>query len=190
MANNCWNWVSMTGDKDTLELLKNRMKDYDNFDNLVDWTNHIIQEDRFDREKESPYDVVGTRWWDVLWEEAEIQDGYMSIQGDSAWSPPTQLMELLAKEFKLEITIEFEEPGCDFGGYCTYDSNGLKEDHTVSYRQWSYEQDRYHYLEQFKEDIDHYETMEDVLNEHEFASKKDLLELAKIFGENELKQMK
>ena len=32
--------------------------------------------------------------------------------------------------------------------------------------------------------------MEDVLNEHEFVSKKDLLELAKIFGENELKQMK
>ena len=52
------------------------------------------------------------------------------------------LMELLAKEFDLKILIEFEESGNDFGGYNKYDKTGILEEHSVSYDQWTYEQDR------------------------------------------------
>jgi len=182
MANNCYNWVSIQGDDDTLDILESRMKDYDKFDNLTDWTNHILGKKVFDRTKDSPYDVVGTRWWDIDWHASDREEGYITIQGDSAWGPPTLLMELLSERFNLEIKIEFEESGSDFGGYCTYDGSGLLEDYTVPYRQWIYEQDSSHYLERFVEEVEYYESLEDVLNEHHFVSKRDLLELTKIYA--------
>ena len=182
MANHCWNWVSIQGDDDTLDILESRMKDYDKFDNLTDWTNHILGKEVFDKTKDSPYDVVGTRWWDIDWDAMDRDNQSMTIQGDSAWGPPIYLMELLAEEFNLKILIEFEESGNDFGGYCKFDKTGQLEDYTVPYRQWTYEQDSSHYIERFAEEVEYYESLEDVLDEHHFVSKLDLLELTKIYA--------
>lgn len=183
MANNCWNWVLIEGDNDTLDLLEKRMQDYDKFNNLTDWTNHILGKKVFDAEKDSPYDVVGTRWWDIDWYATDRDNQSMTIQGDSAWGPPIHLMELLAKEFNVKILIEFEEPGCDFGGFCRYDKTGQLEDHTVSYSQWRYEQDSYAYIDQFKYDVeeDLYESIKDVIKCNDFVSEEDLKELIKIY---------
>jgi len=183
MANYCWNWVLIEGDNDTLDLLENRMQDYEMFDNLTDWTNHILGKKVFDVKKDNPYDVVGTRWWDIDWYAMDRDNQSMTIQGDSAWGPPTHLMELLAEEFDLKILIEFEEPGMDFGGYCKFDKTGQLEDHTVSYSQWRYEQDKYAYFDQFKCDAEEgcYESKEDVIESNDFVSEEDLKELIKIY---------
>lgn len=189
MANNCWNWVLIEGDNDTLDLLENRMQDYDKFDNLTDWTNYILGEERYTYPKDSPYDVTGTRWWDIDWNAMDRDNESMTLQGDSAWSPPIHLMELLAKEFDLKILIEYEESGCDFGGYCKFDSTGQTEDYTVSYDQWRYEQDSDAYFEQFKFYVneDHYDNEQDVIDSNDFVSKEDLKELIQIY-KNERKQ--
>lgn len=196
MANHCWNWVLIEGDNDTLDLLENRMKDYEKFNNLTDWTNHILGEERFDKEKHSPYDVVGSRWWDVDWDEMDRDNQSMTIQGDSAWGPVTHLMELLAKEFKLNILLEFDECGMDFGGYCKYGPNGIIEEHSVTYRQWMYEQDKHYFLELFKDDVEDggiYEGMtlkeakDEVTKEYEYVDDITALEMNTLL-ENNLKQ--
>lgn len=183
MANYCWNWVLIEGDNDTLDLLENRMQDYDRFDNLTDWTNHILGEERYSYPEDCPYEVTGTRWWEIDWNAMDRDNGSMTLQGDSAWGPPIYLMELLAKEFDLKILIEFEESGNDFGGYNKYDKTGLLEEHSVSYDQWRYEQDRAAYFEQFKYYVheDHYDSLVDVILSHDFVSQEDLKELAEIY---------
>ena len=189
MANHCWNWVLIEGDNDTLDLLENRMQDYDKFNNLTDWTNYILGEERYSYPKDCPYDIVGTRWWDIDWDAMDRDNQSMTIQGDSAWAPPIHLMELLAKEFDLKILIEFEESGCDFGGYSKYDNTGLLEEHSVSYDQWRYEQDRAAYFEQFKFYVhdDIYDNEQDIIDSHDFASKEDIKELIQIY-KDETKQ--
>jgi len=192
MANHCWNWVLIEGDNDTLDLLENRMQDYDKFNNLTDWTNHILGEERYSYPEDSPYDVVGTRWWDIDWDAMDRDNQSMTIQGDSAWSPPIHLMELLAKEFDLNILIEFEEGGNDFGGYCKYDKTGQLEDHSVPYNQWTYEQDRNMFMEHFNFNVqsDDYETIQDVIDDHDFVTKKDLIEMMEIFTDYKLQRKK
>ena len=189
MANYCWNWVLIEGDNDTLDLLENRMQDYDKFENLTDWTNHILGEERFNFPKDCPYEIVGTRWWDIDWNAMERDNRSMTIQGDSAWGPPIYLMELLAKEFDLNILIEYEESGNDFGGYSKYDKTGLLGVHSVSYDQWRYEQERAAYFEQFKFYVhdDIYDNEQDVKDSHDFVSEEDLKELIQIY-KDETKQ--
>ena len=159
------------------------MQDYDKFNNLTDWTNHILGEERYKYPEDSPYDVVGTRWWDIDWDATDRDNQSMTVQGDSAWGPPIYLMELLAKEFDLKILIEFEESGNDFGGYNKYDKTGILEEHSVSYDQWTYEQDRCVYFEQFKFYVNEgfYDDVKDVIDGHDFASKEDLKELIQIY---------
>lgn len=158
MANYCWNWVQIEGSKKSIETVVSRMKDYDNFDNLTDWGNHIIGSEVFDKDA-SVYDNIGTRWWDIQWDQdiskSDSEDlHYITFVGDSAWSPPTHLLEEIAKTFSLEIRIEFEEPGMSFGGYCEYNKDGLIEDYTVEYNQWVYEQDPNAFFERFQEDLE------------------------------------
>jgi hypothetical protein len=197
MANHCWNWACLEGDPKELKTILSRMKDYEKFNNLTDWTNHIIGEERFDKEKHSPYDVVGTRWWDVDWEDVEVDGNELVVQGSSAWSPVTHLMELLAKEFNLNVLLEFEECGCDFGGYCKYGPDGIIEDHNVSYRQWMYEQDKHYFLELFMDDVENSglydgmtaeEATADIMKEYEYVWDDITITEMTILIENNLKQ--
>ena len=64
------------------------------------------------------------------------------LSGDSAWSPVIQLVQKLAKFYKLEQAyIEYEESGADFGGSCTINSEGITiEEESYTYRVWCWKQ--------------------------------------------------
>lgn len=45
----------------------------------------------------------------------------VSMHFESAWSPPTAAIDMLASKFpKVDIYHTFDEPGCDFSGYVMY----------------------------------------------------------------------
>lgn len=174
MANNCYNWVEFTGSKDALQKLKDKFKNYEKFDYFTDWGNHILDIEKDTSERNFDwYYKYGTKWWDMYMERDE--DEYLTISGDTAWSPPERLIEKICKHYGLECRIEFEESGNDFGGYATFDSEGKKEDYTVSYRQWIYEQDSDFAMDQIIEDIEHCDyTIEDFEDDFKYMEEEDV----------------
>ena len=49
----------------------------------------------------------------------------MYIQGDSAWSPMIGLAQVISKEFQCTVSIDYEEPGNDFGGESVFENGEL-----------------------------------------------------------------
>jgi hypothetical protein len=59
------------------------------------------------------------------------------VQGDSAWSPPSEFLRRLSEHYAVEISNEYEEPGMDFGGFTNY-KYGEEDDNCYSYNEWRY----------------------------------------------------
>jgi len=183
MANNCYNWVEFTGSKDALLKLKNKLSDYEKFEYFTDWGNHILDIENDTSEKNFDWCYkYGTKWWDMYLENED--DESLLISGDTAWSPPESLLEEICKHYGIECRIEFEEPGNDFGGYATFNSEGKQEEYSVSYRQWRYEEDSDSAMENIIEDIEHCDyTLEDFEEDFKYMSEEDV-EYIKEFVKN------
>lgn len=63
----------------------------------------------------------------------------MTLNFNSAWSPPLRAMVILGKKYNLDVDHAYEEPGCDFGGRLTYyaDTNSVYNAQTT-YLIWQY----------------------------------------------------
>lgn len=85
----------------------------------------------------------GTKW-DVNAQEISISEGHdcIYLYFDSAWSPPVEWASKLSFKFACQVEIEFEEPGCDFGGRHFYDCGDLVEEENYSYLVWLLKSDR------------------------------------------------
>jgi hypothetical protein len=89
----------------------------------------------------------GTKWGAYDTYMANRSDGEAQIEFNSAWSPPSPVVEKLAELFPtLEIELAYEEPGCDFSGFEFY-SHGLPsgqasggfDDYPISDHSWMHE---------------------------------------------------
>jgi len=114
MANNCYNFATLIGSKESLDLLEARLIEskketphlwYGSFHEVL---NIPIVEDG------NSYQDFGTRWFDAEWNRESDTEARLS--GDSAWSPPSEFFRKLSDVYQLAIESEYEEPGCDFGG--------------------------------------------------------------------------
>ena len=75
----------------------------------------------------------GTKWDVECYEEARIDDDYVELSFDSAWSPPVIWLEKVAKNYpKLKFALKYDEPGMCFMG-CAKGSNGKIETQTIEY---------------------------------------------------------
>ena len=121
MANNCYNWVIIRGEKDTLDLLQTKFETYKSHEGTFsDWCDTFFTDER--KKKDDIFDEIydyGTKWWDF--EVERRQDDDLLINGDSAWSPPQEFLRRLSEEYAVLIRGEYEEAGCDFGGYADYE---------------------------------------------------------------------
>jgi hypothetical protein len=79
--------------------------------------------------------AYGTKWWDF---EAEIDEDCteLTICGDSAWAPPSHLLQKISEHYPVEISLEYEEGGCDFAGTATF-KGGVAEDNCMRF--WEYQ---------------------------------------------------
>ena len=84
------------------------------------------------KKDEDIYRKAGTSFWVV---DFELNDDLI-IRGDSAWSAPIELIELLSIEFKeLQFEIDYEELGCNLGGWAII-QNGVVDLNHFSF--WEY----------------------------------------------------
>jgi len=79
---------------------------------------------------EDTYEEFGSKWFDCEME--RWTDNQLIISGDSAWSPVSAFFLKLSKYFNVTIESDYEESGCDFGGWFEC-KNGevLRDEHTT-----------------------------------------------------------
>lgn len=111
MANYCWNSVNITGNKETLDILESIFEKYKEVETFNEFGELFLKESA---PRTDDYSYYGTKWWDFDIERHE--DTSLSINGDSAWSPPITLLELISKKYKVAIEGDYNESGCDFAG--------------------------------------------------------------------------
>ena len=193
MANHCFNWISFTGESKDLLSLKAKLETYKQTKYLTEWGDYILgigeigdtPEIFKERHKNDPYYVYGTRWFEFEIIDDHIDDksgqGDFVISGSSAWSPPITLIERICEEYNLTAEMEYEEGAMDFAGKLEIDKNGIKFHDEMTSHEYRYKDDvdswvdnlAYNYEGQ--EDLNYTEVMEELKEDHDYASEKHLL---------------
>jgi hypothetical protein len=160
MANNCWNYVTISGDKNVLDEIQERFSKYDDFNYFVEFGDYVLKKEN--KISIEDYYHYGTKWWEIHMERSE--DNCLIISGDSAWSPPLELMTELSKVFPVVIEGEYNECGMDFGGFFSAYEGGL-DDNQMTYREYQLECDRDWAIQDI---IDCLESFEEEFNEEDY----------------------
>ena len=148
MANNCWNNVTITGDIKQLKKIHKKFESYDKTNYFTEFGDYVLGIGKIGNIPKAAY-LYGTKWWEFEMNmENDGNDAYLAISGDSAWSPPIELLRSVCKHFKVHAHIEYEEPGCDFGGETFIEEDGSMDDRSYSYGEWRYICDPAHYIQE------------------------------------------
>jgi hypothetical protein len=184
MANYCNNYISISGDKESIDKIEEFFKSYSKFDNTTDWGDSVIKSDyTIDERIYNGFNKYGSRWFDF--DLTRDSDEDLTINGDSAWSPMESLVGGLCYTFGVEGWIEYEEPGCDFGGRTSFNKDGeINEYEQMSYSEWMYKsQGNFWVSESLYDDlecnIDDYNTFEEFMSEYKFITSEDDREFLK-----------
>ena len=141
MANYCSNWVSFSGKKEDLQKLHDALRYAESLnpdnDGLI-WYETFYAALGLDvpSEPTDVYDVFGSKWLDIQ----ELYLGGISLEllGSSAWSPVVPFVHKLCKKFNLTASGEYDECGCDFGGFYEIDEDGTLRDDMYNYISYRY----------------------------------------------------
>lgn len=152
MANHCWNWAHIEGSKENLDLLEAKLKEATSETRHLWYQTfyHVIGQPVPDPETDT-YDDFGTKWFDAEWE--RDSDTSATLTGDSAWSPPSQFFRKLSEVYGLTIESEYEESGCDFGGYYDCSNGEVTRDECYSYNFFRLMQDKDNFMHNLLENI-------------------------------------
>jgi len=134
MPNWCYNNIEILAGKKTikrmsamLDAASNKKKD-NFFESLIGvdenettdslenggWYNHNIER-------------YGTKW-DISYADIVIDEDSMTLNTESAWSPPIEGMRILSTMYDVSIKMYYEEPGADFCGRATIQSGSVHEE--------------------------------------------------------------
>ena len=94
MANHCYNWASLEGSKEMLDLLETRLTEATKDTNHL-WWETFIQVVDMPIKEEDTYDCFGSRWFRAYWERQG--DTTLMLSGDSAWSPVSEFFRKLSE---------------------------------------------------------------------------------------------
>jgi len=114
MANYCSNHVTFTGKKEDIETLYQRFKKYDECDYFTHFAEMVLGKPLSPVDDQFNGYAYGTKWWDF---DVTLQDDELVVSGDSAWSPPLQLIGEITKVFNVSAEGNYYECGMDFAGY-------------------------------------------------------------------------
>ena len=129
MANHCWNWVQIIGERKTLEKIQKKFEKYEDTKYLAEFGDYVLNRGKIgddleilrQRHEDVGY-AYGTRWWDFT---MDAEDTVLTIMGDSAWGPPNILISQIAKVYGVKTEIEYDEPGMNFAGKVSWDESGV-----------------------------------------------------------------
>jgi hypothetical protein len=163
MANHCYNWASLEGSKEMLDLLESRLKE------ATAEQSHLWYETFFtvlgkEKEEGDTYDLFGSKWFEADW--SRLSDTAIGLSGSSAWSPVLSFYVELSEIYNLNITAEYEEPGMDFGGWFCVNKGTTIKDISVSYEEFLWKNDEDHAIEKFIDDISngYYESINKIMS--------------------------
>lgn len=182
MANHCYNYVNGSGSKENLARLKSIV------DALIDkesgsttyvecyakvypmfFPQQIVEQE--ESENIINFDVYleyGSKWFMGEFE-IDVEDGSLTISGDSAWSPMLPFFIKLAVEYKLTLEGYYEESGMDFAGKFTISPIGELEDTQMSYNQMQMMENPEGFWQNTMDSIEegYFDSMEEIINHFE-----------------------
>jgi hypothetical protein len=195
MPNWCNNSIVINGDKDKIKQIRDVLETMDKtttetgiFEALVGRDENITEEQY---QNGGWYNHNINRFgckWDVSYENAVIDgdDEYITMNPDTAWSPPEGFCRLLAEQYGVDVTLEYSEPGCDFAGKLSVGPDGDYEEEQYDYLEGLYHIDEDDFWMEvqsnleYEFDEDEPRPLEEWLNDFQFVSdicKGELIEL-------------
>ena len=192
MANYCYNYISISGDKESIDKIEEFFKSYSKFDSTTDWGDSVIKSDySIDERIYNDFNKYGARWFDYDIDTSD--DGLeLSVSGDSAWSPMETLVGGLCYTFGVDGSIEYSESGCDFGGRTSFDKNGaINEIIQMGYSEWMYYCDGSEWVNMslyydLECQIEDYDTFSEFIKEYPFINNAEDIEFLR-YAFHELK---
>lgn len=160
MANYCWNYAVLSGDKDVLDEIQERFSKYDDFNYFIHFGDYVLKKETPTNTEE--YYLYGTKWWEFNIDERT--DITLIISGDSAWSPPLELLRQISEVYNVSIEGEYAEPGMDFAGFFTIE-DGYLNDNEMTYFEFELVSDREYAIDNL---IDMLSGLGEELNEDEY----------------------
>jgi len=146
MANNCINYINITGNDIDIQELSKLLEKGDKQENGYDIYSNLCNE--FGKSENDG------RWFDI--EITDQDENEINISGDSAWTPCLDLFTKISEKFtSLEIHYEYEESGCDFAGFADI-SQGNCVDNCFGYWEGKAANDYDYALQTALEDVAHY----------------------------------
>lgn len=123
MANNCYNHISIEGDKEELKSFIQEME---------------VKTNGYDKYAEL-CSIYGKEDDDGKWFDMDVDDtsdnGIVTIYGDSAWCPCLKIFGKISEKYKsFKIHYEYEEPGCDFAGWADIEDGGIDDNCFTYYK--------------------------------------------------------
>ena len=146
MANHCYNFISLSGDKELLEELWEGIKEAEAAPNDQYFYQFCDRVVKANPSVKKDYLFYGTKWFEY---EIDHDGDTMCMQGDSAWGPPQRFIEEICKQYGVCAVLEYEEPGNDFAGIVKYDSTGEIDHEEFTYHELQYNTD----FDYWKEEI-------------------------------------
>ena len=141
MANHCWNWVYFTGKKEDLQRLHDGLR---KAESLNPENGGLIWYETFytalglepPEQTADVYDQFGSKWLDI--HDIDMSDKHLEFSASSAWSPVSEFFLKLSKVYNLKFESEYEECGCDFGGFFSGSNGEATDDRTYTYPQYQW----------------------------------------------------
>lgn len=198
MPNWCSNYITITGDKKSIQLLTRVLEDIPQEKR----SDSIIFETLIGREPEmSETEYQNGGWynanigwfgtkWDVSYNECQFQftEDSIIMMPETAWSPPIGFGVRLHEKYGVNVELQYEEPGCDFCGRTTIENQNIVEE-DYSFLEGKYILDNEAFWYEVDSDIEYAmdsdTSIDEFLERFSFVSEDDYNEIKEMF-ENSL----
>lgn len=183
MANNCYNYITLSGSASEIQIFSEFLNSHKG-ENGEENTLLYLNLKRSFAEEITRNDAG---WFDMDLHEYHESEEEFIISGDSAWSPCLELFTAISEKFpNLEIRYEYEEGGCDFAGWAEI-QNGQCADNCFTFWEGRKQTDYDHALSQATEEAQTYDGTEEEFLDEEFYtifSEEQQAELLREFRES------
>lgn len=198
MPNWCSNYITITGDKKSIQLLTRVLEDIPQEKR----SDSIIFETLIGREPEmSETEYQNGGWynanigwfgtkWDVSYNECQFQftEDSIIMMPETAWSPPIGFGVRLHEKYGVNVELQYEESGCDFCGRTTIENQNIVEE-DYSFLEGKYILDNEAFWYEVDSDIEYAmdsdTSIDEFLERFSFVSEDDYNEIKQMF-ENSL----
>lgn len=154
MANYCDSKVTISGEPEYLKRL---------FDKIGTTTNFHTETYETLFESIDDVDDWGSKW-QVMYPEYYEGDTIMYITGESAWAPADGLWKKISKDYNVEVTLDYSEPGMGFAGTTVWCDGEETDRSEMSYWEYLYQSDSEYFWEEIGYKCECY-TLDEVIEE-------------------------